>query len=54
MYGFEYASAANSEEIEAHLKGFFHSSEKPKLLEIFTPRKVNDEVLLEYFGFMKS
>ncbi len=54
MYGFQYYSAKTSEEIETHLEEFFSNSEKPKLLEIFTPRKINDEVLLEYFNFMKS
>ncbi|MFV8838985.1 2-succinyl-5-enolpyruvyl-6-hydroxy-3-cyclohexene-1-carboxylic-acid synthase [Salinimicrobium soli] len=54
LYGFEYASAKTSEEIEKHLNGFFDTSEKPRLLEIFTPRKVNDEVLLKYFSFMKD
>ncbi|HSP40363.1 MAG TPA: thiamine pyrophosphate-dependent enzyme, partial [Gillisia sp.] len=54
MYGFDYAGASSSEEIKQQLKGFFETSEKPKILEIFTPRKVNDEVLLEYFSFMKS
>jgi 2-succinyl-5-enolpyruvyl-6-hydroxy-3-cyclohexene-1-carboxylate synthase len=54
MYGFQYYPAKTSEEIETHLEEFFSDSEKPKLLEIFTPRTVNDEVLLEYFNFMKS
>ena len=54
MYDFEYLSAKNSEEISTALNGFYDTSKKPKLLEIFTPRLVNDEVLLEYFGFMKS
>lgn len=54
LYGFEYASARSSEEIEEALKGFFETSEKPRVLEIFTPRKVNDAVLLEYFSFMKD
>ena len=54
MFGFEYSSANSSEEIRTNLNEFFSASEKPKLLEIFTPRKVNDEVLLKYFGFMKS
>ena len=54
MHGFEYASAKTSEELSAQLIGFFNTSEKPKLLEIFTPRKINDEVLLEYFNFMKA
>lgn len=54
MYGFQYYSAKTSDEIETHLEEFFSNSEKPKLIEIFTPRKINDEVLLEYFNFMKS
>ncbi|NJW54219.1 2-succinyl-5-enolpyruvyl-6-hydroxy-3-cyclohexene-1-carboxylic-acid synthase [Salinimicrobium oceani] len=53
LYGFEYASAKSSEEIKEGLNTFFDTSEKPKVLEIFTPRKVNDEVLLEYFSFVK-
>ena len=54
LYGFEYSAASTSEEIEEALRAFFEASEKPKLLEIFTPRKVNDQVLLEYFNFVKS
>lgn len=53
LYDIEYLSAKNSEEIQDALNGFYDTSEKPKLLEIFTPRQINDEVLLEYFGFMK-
>ncbi len=54
LYGLEYISAATSEGISESLSGFFQDSGKPKLLEIFTPRRLNDEVLLEYFNFMKS
>ena len=54
LYGFNYSKAANEQEIEHELNTFFDASEKPKLLEIFTPRKMNDKVLLEYFSFMKS
>lgn len=54
LFGFEYGSANSSEEIEDSLNSFFGPSEKPKVLEIFTPRKVNDQVLLEYFSFMKD
>ncbi|MCJ7757302.1 MAG: 2-succinyl-5-enolpyruvyl-6-hydroxy-3-cyclohexene-1-carboxylate synthase, partial [Gillisia sp.] len=54
MHSFEYVSAKTSKELSEVLKGFFNTSEKPKLLEIFTPRKINDEVLLEYFNYMKS
>ncbi|MDT0649572.1 2-succinyl-5-enolpyruvyl-6-hydroxy-3-cyclohexene-1-carboxylic-acid synthase [Autumnicola edwardsiae] len=54
MYSFEYESASSSEETEEAMKHFFKASERPKLLEIFTPRKINDEVLLEYFSFMRG
>ena len=54
LYGFDYSAANSSKEIEQALNGFFGPSEKPGLLEIFTPRKVNDEVLLNYFSFMKD
>ncbi|WP_423818691.1 2-succinyl-5-enolpyruvyl-6-hydroxy-3-cyclohexene-1-carboxylic-acid synthase [Salinimicrobium sp. TIG7-5_MAKvit] len=53
LYGFEYSQARTSEEIKERLNAFFDTSDQPKVLEIFTPRKVNDEVLLEYFSFVK-
>ncbi|RKS50654.1 2-succinyl-5-enolpyruvyl-6-hydroxy-3-cyclohexene-1-carboxylate synthase [Gillisia mitskevichiae] len=54
MYSFEYSRAEDSDQVSTELKKFFNSSEKPKLLEIMTPRSLNDEVLLEYFNFIKS
>ena len=54
MHNFEYVAASNSEEISKALDNFYNPSDRPKLLEIFTPRKLNDEVLLNYFSFMKS
>lgn len=54
LYNFEYYRANSQEEVHDHLDDFFSDSGTPKLLEIFTPRKINDEVLLEYFNFMKS
>jgi 2-succinyl-5-enolpyruvyl-6-hydroxy-3-cyclohexene-1-carboxylate synthase len=53
MYGFEYIEAKNFEEIETQTLSFYKKSFQPKLLEIFTPRKVNDEVLLNYFKNIK-
>lgn len=53
LFGFDYVAANASEEIEQALNTFFEPSEKPRLLEISTPRKVNDQVLLEYFNFMR-
>ncbi|MEZ4859357.1 MAG: 2-succinyl-5-enolpyruvyl-6-hydroxy-3-cyclohexene-1-carboxylic-acid synthase [Flavobacteriaceae bacterium] len=49
MFGFQYASAKNKESIENVLKEFFALGNKPKLLEIFTPSEINDEVLNDYF-----
>ncbi|ETN95324.1 2-succinyl-5-enolpyruvyl-6-hydroxy-3-cyclohexene-1-carboxylate synthase [Zhouia amylolytica] len=54
MYGFEYLKAENASEVEEGLSTFFNSSDKPKLLEIFTPRQLNDEVLLKYFEFLNQ
>ena len=42
------------EEVYAELADFYSEGEKPRLLEIFTPRKLNDEVLLNYFRFMSK
>ncbi|WBL21231.1 2-succinyl-5-enolpyruvyl-6-hydroxy-3-cyclohexene-1-carboxylic-acid synthase [Zunongwangia sp. HRR-M8] len=53
MYKFEYDSANSEPEINHSLSTFFEASERPKILEIFTPRKVNDKVLLEYFSYMR-
>lgn len=54
MYRVGYSSARNMEEVEKALQDFYNRSDRPKLLEIFTPRKVNDEVLLKYFRFMRG
>ncbi len=53
MYGFEYSEISNELSLETNLKSFFTKSTKPKLLEIFTPKHLNDEVLLNYFKFIK-
>ncbi|EGV44896.1 2-succinyl-5-enolpyruvyl-6-hydroxy-3-cyclohexene-1-carboxylate synthase [Bizionia argentinensis JUB59] len=53
MYGFQYVTASNAIQVKNKLKDFYSESEKPKILEIFTPRTVNDEVLLNYFKFVK-
>ena len=54
MYGFDYKNARSMEEVDAVLTDFYSEGEKPRLLEIFTPRKLNDEVLLNYFRFMSK
>lgn len=49
MYDFEYDSASNESDLSASLNSFYSTSQKPKLLEVFTPKNLNDEVLLKYF-----
>lgn len=52
MYGFGYDRASSDRELKVALSRFYEPSTKPRILEIFTPRMVNDEVLLEYFHFL--
>jgi 2-succinyl-5-enolpyruvyl-6-hydroxy-3-cyclohexene-1-carboxylate synthase len=53
MYGFEYSDSENMDDLFEELNSFFLIGNKPKLLEIFTPRKVNDSILLDYFKRIK-
>ena len=53
MFGFEYASAESEIELKQALKGFYDKSKKPRLLEIFTPKDVNDSILKKYFNYLK-
>ena len=52
MFGFEYSSSKNQKTLNNQLKSFYKQSDKPKLLEIFTPSERNDKVLKEYFTSM--
>ena len=53
MYGFDYEKASSLEELNSSLKEFYNKSDAPKILEVFTPRAQNDEILLNYFEFLK-
>ncbi|WP_406683607.1 2-succinyl-5-enolpyruvyl-6-hydroxy-3-cyclohexene-1-carboxylic-acid synthase [Seonamhaeicola sp. MEBiC1930] len=53
MYGLEYLSASNELELKNNLQSFYSEGTQPKLLEVFTPKNLNDEVLLNYFKFIK-
>lgn len=53
MYGFEYATASSESELSVALSDFYNTSITPKLLEIFTPSRDNDVILLDYFKFVK-
>ena len=49
-----YQSASSALGLRLGLKRFFRSSHRPQLLEIKTPRKVNDTILLNYFSSMQG
>ncbi|MEL4308503.1 2-succinyl-5-enolpyruvyl-6-hydroxy-3-cyclohexene-1-carboxylate synthase [Joostella sp. CR20] len=53
-YGIQYQSVNSEEALEQALPNFYKSSKRPSLLEIFTPRKINDEILLNYFSFLSK
>lgn len=52
MYGFDYKAVSDEINLNSELNQFFSESEQPKLLEIFTPRELNDTILLDYFKFL--
>lgn len=52
-YGFEYRKAYSEETVENGLNGFFDASEKPRILEIFTPSQENDRILKSYFTHLE-
>lgn len=54
MYGYNYEKANTEKELIVALNSFYQTSEAPKILEIFTPRLLNDEILLDYFTFLKE
>ncbi|MBS9774834.1 MAG: 2-succinyl-5-enolpyruvyl-6-hydroxy-3-cyclohexene-1-carboxylic-acid synthase [Tenacibaculum sp.] len=54
MFNFEYCSARNLEEVNQNLNDFYLVSDRPKILEIFTPSDLNDKVLKEYFKAMNN
>ncbi|MCF8714324.1 2-succinyl-5-enolpyruvyl-6-hydroxy-3-cyclohexene-1-carboxylate synthase [Joostella atrarenae] len=53
-YNINYQSVDSEESLELVLHEFYKSSGKPSLLEVFTPRKLNDEILLNYFNFLNK
>lgn len=49
MHTIDYQKASDNQSLNNELKTFYEASERPKLLEIFTPRLKNDMVLKSYF-----
>ena len=53
MHQLEYQKAYSTETVTKELNRFFETSEKPKILEIFTPSAENDLVLKDYFKYIQ-
>lgn len=49
MYGFNYSIASDENSLEKALSELYSNNEKPGLLEVFTPTRKNDSILLNYF-----
>jgi len=52
MFGLEYSCATDDDGLRTKLSGFFDTSQRPRLLEIQTPRLLNNKILMEYFHFI--
>ncbi|MFK7000432.1 2-succinyl-5-enolpyruvyl-6-hydroxy-3-cyclohexene-1-carboxylic-acid synthase [Flavobacterium oreochromis] len=52
MYGFCYIKATDEKQLREHWKEF-STLNKPAILEVFTPEKINNEILLQYFKSLK-
>ncbi|WP_435313269.1 2-succinyl-5-enolpyruvyl-6-hydroxy-3-cyclohexene-1-carboxylate synthase [Cellulophaga fucicola] len=52
MYSIDYKLAEDEEMLEKHLENFYEESDSPKLLEVKTPRIINNKILLSYFDFI--
>lgn len=51
-FGFEYSKASSMWALKQKFSRFVRKSSSPKILEIQTPRKINDQILLDYFKAM--
>jgi 2-succinyl-5-enolpyruvyl-6-hydroxy-3-cyclohexene-1-carboxylate synthase len=53
MYNFDYHCASTIQNLGTQLKDFHKTSDRPKIIEVFTDKEVNEKVLKEYFNFLK-
>jgi 2-succinyl-5-enolpyruvyl-6-hydroxy-3-cyclohexene-1-carboxylate synthase len=49
MYRFDYLTAADETTLKAGLKQLFANNDQPTILEVFTPTRDNNKLLLDYF-----
>ena len=52
-FKFDYTTASSITELDTKWENFYSLSERPKIIEIFTPSTENDKILLSYFDFIK-
>lgn len=52
MYGFNYLTAEDEEQLKEASNQFWSNNNQPCILEVFTPTQVNNEVLSNYFRSM--
>ena len=50
MYRLKYLMASDENSLEKNLSKLFSSNESPTILEVFTPTKENDKILLQFFN----
>ncbi len=53
QYGFQYTKATDLDSLKQGLSSFFTISETPSILEVFTPPEINDQVLVDYFKYIR-
>lgn len=53
MYGFDYFDSNDEMTLQQQYAAFLNQNEKPSILEIFTPEKENNGILLEFFRGLK-
>ncbi len=52
LFNFEYFLSDTEKSLKTATSVFYEPSERPKLLEVCTPRLLNDKILLGYFDFI--
>jgi 2-succinyl-5-enolpyruvyl-6-hydroxy-3-cyclohexene-1-carboxylate synthase len=53
MYGLDYFKATDETSLDQQFSTFLNQNEQPSIIEIFTPEKVNNAILLEFFRKLK-
>ena len=53
MYGLDYFKATDETSLDQKFSTFLNQNEQPSIIEIFTPEKVNNAILLEFFRKLK-